>query len=177
MGRVINVSTARFLIICTLTLLLGLAVTVQAAKVQVPEGTQISVKFPATIKISSGEMSEGIPLLFELAKPVEIGGKVIVDKGATGTAVVKESVKAKRGGKPGKITIEFVELAPSAPWKAVDGSNIKLKGIITAEGKGKKTLSYLFIFGLFIKGGQGQVPSNQVYTATVAESIILEDTE
>ncbi|UCE23453.1 MAG: hypothetical protein JSU74_09110 [Candidatus Zixiibacteriota bacterium] len=166
----------KVLVTCSAILVL-LAVSANAAKVQVPEGTNISVKFPASIKISSGEMSEGIPLLFELATPVEIGGKVIVAKGATGTAVVKESVKAKKGGKPGKITIEFVELAPSEPWKAVDGSNIKLKGSVTAEGKGKKTLSYLFIFGLFIKGGQGEIPSGQIFTATVAESVILQDTE
>jgi len=152
-----------------------LAANVYAAKVQVPEGTKISVKFPATMKISSGEVSQGIPLAFELAKPIEIGGKVIVEKGATGTAVVKESVKAKRGGKPGKITVEFVDLTPSGAFKAQDGANIKLKGSVTAEGKGKKTLSYLFIFGLFIKGGQGKIPTNQFYEASVAESIILEE--
>ncbi len=172
-----NMRLMKLVVTCSAVLVLLLAVSVHAAKVQVPEGTNISVKFPANIKISSGEMSEGIPLLFELAKPVEIGGKVIVAKGATGTAVVKESVKARKGGKPGKITVEFVELAPSEPWKAVDGSNIKLKGSVTAEGKGKKTLSYLFIFGLFIKGGQGKIPADQIFTATVAESVILQDTE
>ncbi|UCD62528.1 MAG: hypothetical protein JSW34_07095 [Candidatus Zixiibacteriota bacterium] len=154
---------------------LVLAVSAQAARVQIPEGAKLSVKFPASIKISSGELGEGIPILFELASPFEIGGKVIVAKGAQGTAVVKESVKSGRGGKPGKITVEFVELMPSEGFQAADGSPIKLKGAVTAEGKGRKLLSYLFIFGLFIKGGQGEIPGDQVYTATVAESIILEE--
>ena len=146
-----------------------------AAKVQIPEGTAVKVSFPSTIKISSSELGEGIPILFNLAEPIEIGGKVIVEKGATGTAVVKEVKKAGKGGKPGKIVLEFVDLAPKGTFLTLDGENVKLKGVITAEGKGKKTLSYLFIFGLFIKGGQGEIPTDKIYTATVAESVILEE--
>lgn len=165
-GRVVTVVMA---------LALLLAATGQAARVQVPADTKINVKFPGNIKISSGELSEGIPILFELSSPIEIGGKVIVDKGTQGTAVVKESVKSGRGGKPGKITVEFQELMPKGTFQSADGSPIKLKGTVTAKGGGRKLLSYLFIFGLFIKGGQGEIPSNQVYQALVAESIILEE--
>jgi len=146
-----------------------------AGKVMIPEDTKIAIKFPSTMKISSGKVSQGVPLAFELVRPIEIGGKVIVEKGARGTAVVKESVKAKRGGKPGKITVEFTELMPAGSFKSPDGAAIKLKGSVTANGKGKKTLSYLFIFGLFIKGGQGEIPTDKYYEASVAESIILDD--
>lgn len=173
--RLINPRMVRVAAVCALIGMCLLAGSAFAGKVMVPEDTKITVKFPSTMKISSGKMAAGIPLAFELAKPIEIGGKVVVEKGATGTAVVKESVKAKRGGKPGKITLEFTELMPKGTFQSPDGAPIKLKGAITAEGKGKKTLSYLFIFGLFIKGGQGEVPTGDYYTATVAESIILEE--
>ncbi len=175
MGRVINTKTAGITLVTAVMFIFVCAATVHAAKVQVPEGTAISVKFPATTEISSGKIAVDTKLLFELAEPIEIGGKVIVDKGAIGTAVVKGVVKAKKGGKPGKITLEFVDLTPSGNFKTSDDAPIKLKGTITAEGKGKKTLSYLFIFGLFISGGQGEIATDQVYVATVAESVILEE--
>lgn len=175
MRTTINIGWCGRAVVFAATLALLLTATGQAAKVQVPADTKISVKFPGNIKISSGQLSEGIPILFELAKPIEIGGKIIVDKGTQGTAVVTESVKSKRAGKPGTITVEFQELMPKGAFQSLDGSAIKLKGSVTSKGKGRKLLSYLFIFGLFIKGGQGEIPAGQVYSAMVAESIILEE--
>ncbi len=175
MKKMIDPRRAGFLVVFVAAALILSAPIADAAKVQIPEGTAIKVSFPSTIKIASGAVDEGIPLLFNLAEPIEIGGKVIVEKGATGTVTVKESKKAGKGGKPGKITLEFVDLTPKGSYQTLDEGNIKLKGVITAEGKGKKILSYLFIFGLFIKGGQGEVPTDKIYTATVAESIILEE--
>lgn len=176
MGRVINIKTAQSVLILAVSLILVFALTASAGKVQVPEGTELSVKFPANIEISSGKVGEGVPLLFELAKPIEIGGKVIIDKGATGTAVVKESVKAGMGGKPGKITVEFTELNATGTFQSLDGSPIKLKGSVTAEGKGKGFLPWLF-FKFLLKGGQGKISTDKVYPATVAESVILEEKE
>ncbi|UCC43987.1 MAG: hypothetical protein JSU65_12880 [Candidatus Zixiibacteriota bacterium] len=175
MRRIHNIRMAVFFV-ALMAAWLGLAVsTALAAKVQIPEGTEVKVKFPANLKISSGVIGEGIPLLFYLHEDITIGGKVIVEKGAEGTASVTESVKASKPGKPGKITLEFVDLAPKGPFNTLDESRIKLTGSITEEGGGKKILSYLFIFGLFIKGGQGEISPEQIYTATVAESVILED--
>jgi hypothetical protein len=176
MGRAIDMKMVRSALILTVSLVLVFAVTASAGKVQVPEGTKLSVKFPPNIEISSGKVGEGIPLLFELATPIEIGGKVIVEKGATGTAVVKESVKSGMGGKPGKITVEFTELNATGAFQTLDGSPIKLKGSVTAEGKGKGFLPWLF-FKFLLKGGQGKIPTDKVYSATVAESIILEEKE
>ncbi len=151
-----------------------LTAPVHAAKVQLPEGTAIKVKFDPSVTISSGESVAGVPILIRLAEPITIAGQVIVDEGATGTAEIVEVEKAARGGKPGKISVKFVDLETKGVFKAPDDGRIKLSGLVEGKGKGKKTLSYLFIFGLFIKGGQGELPTNQIYTATVAESIILE---
>lgn len=147
---------------------------VSAGKVQIPKDKEISVVFPPSLKISSGVLGEGVQILFHLEEPIEIGGKVIVEKGAEGTAIVKESIKASKGGKPGKLVLEFVELSPNGDYKTSDGAKIKLSGTIIAEGKGNKIISYLFIFGLFISGGQGEIAPNVVYTAHIAEPIILE---
>ena len=175
MYNLINVKSLRMVLVCSALAALLFVSSASAAKVQVPEDTKISVKFPSTMKISGGEMVEGIPVGFELAEPIEIGGKVIVDKGAKGTAVVKKVVKSGKGGKPGSITIEFQELIPNGNFGTLDDAPIKLKGEVTGKGKGKKFLSYVFIFGLFIKGGQGEIPTNKIYTASVAESVILEE--
>jgi len=109
-----------------------------------------------------------------LAEPIVVGGEVIVEKGAQGTAVIGEVEKAKRAGKPGRITVEFVDLAAKGPYEIVGEDRIKLSGTEEAKGKSRKTLSYLFIFGLFIKGTQGEIPTNQVYTARIAEDVFLE---
>ena len=66
MGRVIDIKTLKSALILAVSLILVFAFTASAGKVQVPEGTKISVKFPPNIKISSGKVNEGVPLLFEL---------------------------------------------------------------------------------------------------------------
>jgi len=49
-----------------------------------------------------------------------------------------------------------------------------LSGTKETKGKGKKLLSYLFIFGLFIKGSDAVIPTNVMYSVKVAESVYLE---
>jgi len=162
-------------VLCTLVFLLG--VTVQAGTIQVPKGQVIKVKFAPGMKISSGELTPEVPLLIYLAEPVVIGGKTVIEEGAQGTAKVAEVKKAGKGGKPGYIKIAFQELETKGEFRSRDNSKVKLEGELENAGKGKKTLSYLFIFGLFISGGQGEIDSNVVYEAKVAESIILESTQ
>jgi hypothetical protein len=140
-----------------------------AAKVQLVEGETVKVKFASGMEISSGRVQTGIPLLIYLAEPVIIGGKTIIEKGAE----VLEVKKASKPGKPGYIKIGFVELRPKGEYNTIGESKIKLAGEAEAEGKGKKLLSYLFIFGLFIKGGQAALPTNKIYSAKIAETIIM----
>ncbi len=145
-----------------------------AGKIMIPQGTEVKVRFDPNMKISSKTTSEGIPLLINLAEPIAIGGVTIVEKGAVGTANVAKAEKAGKGGKAGFIKIEFASLDAKGDFKLPEGSKIKLSGSIEDKGKGKKILSWLFIFGLFIKGGEGTIAADQFYTATVAENIILE---
>jgi len=170
--RLIQGMLVRSLLVVVLCLFFAGAV--QAAKVQVPAGTEVKVKFDSRAAVNSGDAVAGVPILIELAEPITIGGKIIVEEGAKGTAVVSEVKKAGKGGKPGNIKVEFVDLEPKGLFKAPEGAKIKLAGTAEGKGKGKKTLSYLFIFGLFIKGTQGELSTTQAYPATVADNIILE---
>jgi hypothetical protein len=162
-----------------LTIILALffilsTISVQAATIQLPKGTEVKLKFVEGMKISSGDLSKGIPIIAYLEEAIEIGGKTVVEKGAQATANVAEVTPAGKPGKPGHIKIEFVELETKGAYQSIDGSKIKLTGILENTGKSKKTLSLIFIFGLFIKGTQGEITTNAVYTVQVAESIILE---
>ncbi len=160
--------------ILLVTGLLLAAVPALAGIVQLPAGHPVKLKFDSNMKVNSGDVSEGVPLLITLAEPIKIGGTTVVEEGATGTAMVTKVEKAGRAGKPGMIAVEFQELQPKGEFKSPEEKMIKLKGAFENKGKGKKTLSYILGFGLLIKGGQGEVPTDSVFTAEVAEDIILE---
>ncbi|MCU0640450.1 MAG: hypothetical protein MUF59_11380 [Candidatus Krumholzibacteria bacterium] len=145
-----------------------------AAKVIVPEGTEIKVRFDSAAKVDSGKLEKGASVKIVLAEDIKIGGKTIVEKGAGGTAVVEDAVKASRPGDPGKIKITFADLETKGDYKAALNGKIRLAGSVSDEGGGRKIISWIFILGLFIKGGQGEIDTALDYTATIAESIILE---
>jgi len=147
-----------------------------AGKLQyvLPESTLVKVKFePATpIKSNSVKVGTTIPILLE--EDVKIADVTIIERGAKGTAVVKEVVKPSRPGEPGAIVVSFVDLKPKGSYKPKGGGPIKLAKDVTIEGHGRRLLSWLFIFGLFIKGGQAEIDAALPYTAMVGEGIILE---
>jgi hypothetical protein len=155
--------------------LFGLVGQASAGKVQLDAGTTIKVKFDPGVQISSSKSVVGVPVQMKLAEPISIGGQVIVEAGAEGTATVAKIEPSGRAGKPGLIVLNFVDLGSKGAFKVANNGRIKLSGTAEGKGKGKKTLSYLFIFGLFIKGGAGQMQADQVYTATIAENVILEN--
>jgi len=143
-----------------------------AGKIRVPEGTEIKVRFDKEMVIKSGKVNQGIPLLISLDDPVIIGGRVVIEEGTQGKAEVVEVKPSSKPGKPGYLKIAFTELEPTGDFKRADGgASIKLAGEIEAKGKGKKLLSYIFIFGLFIKGSQAEIDVNQVYDAVIAETV------
>jgi hypothetical protein len=154
---------------------LALPVETLAGTVSLPkEKTVVNVKFDPAARIDSGRLKAGDSLAIFLAEDVKTGGITIVEAGAKGTAIVKEVVKASRPGKPGKIVISFVDLSPKGIYKSKDGGNIKLAGVVSKDGGGRKIISWLFILGLLIKGGQGEIDTATAYPAKVGETIILE---
>ena len=146
-----------------------------AGKVAIDKGTKIDVRFDLGAKISSKTSNVGDTVNITLAAPIIIGGQVIVDEGAEGKAVVADIKKNGKVGKPGEITINFVSLNAKGAFSVPNGGVIPLTGSISDRGKGKKILSILFIAGLLIKGGNGEIDTGKAYPATVAESVILEN--
>ncbi|MBU8920735.1 MAG: hypothetical protein KOO63_02635 [Bacteroidales bacterium] len=144
-----------------------------AAKVVLPEETEIKVKFDPAMMIDSGKLQAGVTISIYLAEDIKIGGKTIIEAGAEGTAKVEEAVSASRRGKPGMIKIAFVSLAPKGAYAAADGEMIKLSGAIENEGGSRKLISWIFIAGLFIKGQQGTIDTALEYPAMIGETIIL----
>lgn len=145
-----------------------------SGKVVLPEKTEIKVKFDSALQINSGKLQPGLTLSIYLAEDIKVGGITIVEASAEGTAKVEEIVEASRPGKPGKITVAFSELGTKGKYRTAKDAKIKLAGSIEREGKSRKLLSILFIFGLFIKGSQGEIDTAQEYTATISETIVLE---
>lgn len=164
-----------FTALCLIFIIVFMSLSVSAGVVEIGKGKEVKLKFPAGIQITSGNVTPGIPIVCYLAEPIIEGGVVVVEEGAQATASVVSAEPAKKGGKPGKIKLEFISLDPKGEYKLVTEPKIKLGGTIEKEGKGKKFLSYLFIFGLFIKGGQGSIATDMIYTVKVAESVYLEN--
>ena len=156
--------------------LLLMAGTVGASTIQLNKDMLVEVRFPANIKVSSGEFGEEgqeIPII--LHQPIIKNGQVIVEAGAKGTAIVVEVTPAGRGGKAGKITVEFVGLNPKGDFVLDQGEGdfIPLAGEqIKAEGKGKGFFPWL-IFKFILKGGQAEIDTDKVYEIKVARSVMM----
>ncbi len=144
------------------------------AQIKLPAGTEVTVSFKQDV--SSKYVAPGEEVLIQLAEDIAIGGVVLVKAGCAGKAMVKSVENAGKGGKAGKLEIELVGLDPEGGYKALEDKKIGLaaaEGSLKAKGKGKKTLSYLFIFGLFIKGGEGVIAADQPIKAAVTEDIFI----
>lgn len=159
-------------LMCLLTFLV--APVLQAATFQLPQGTDIKVKFSGDKKITSGTVAKGDSLGIVLAEPIKIGDQLLIAEGAPGKAVVTEVKKSSAPGKPGEIKVNFVWLGTRGGFKTADGSAIKLSGEVTNKGKGKKFLAFVTIVGIFlIKGGQGEIPVDSTYNAKIGQTVVL----
>ncbi|MCP4550280.1 MAG: hypothetical protein GY835_27790 [bacterium] len=145
-----------------------------AAKVVLPEGTEMKVRFDPEIVVDSGKLQAGVTISIYLSEDIKIGGKTIIEAGAAGNAKVVEAVAASRQGKPGMIKVVFIDLAPKGGYSAANGEMVKLAGVIENEGGSRKLISWLFIAGLFIKGEQGALDTTLEYAATIGETVILQ---
>ena len=144
------------------------------ADVILSAGTKVQIVFEQDV--SSKYVTPGQLIPIRLDGAVNYGGIIAVKDGAKGSALVKSVEPAGKGGKPGRVEVVLVELEPNGAYKAEGDKKIALKAIdgpITAEGKGRKTLSYLFIFGLFIKGTEGVIPADKPFPAEIAEEIVI----
>jgi len=152
------------------------APVVMAGKIQLPEGTEVKIRFAQDITVSSKALSQDSEVPIMLEEPISIGGEVVVEAGAQGKAVVVEIKENKAPGKPGYIKVAFKELTPKGGYMAANEGTIPLSGEVDAEGKGQSLLAYITLIGiLLIKGTPGEIDTDQVYTANVSETIMMEN--
>ena len=144
------------------------------AAVQLPAGMEIKVEFVQDV--SSKYVKPGDLAPIKLVEDIGVGGITLVKAGAMGTARVAKVEKSGKPGKPGSLELQLVEIESEGAYKTVDGAKIQLEateGPIIAKGKSKKTMSYIFIFGLFIKGTDGVIPAGHVVTAKVKSDVMI----
>jgi hypothetical protein len=144
------------------------------AQIQLPAGTEIQIVFDQAASSKTAKVGDLVP--YHLKSAISVGGVQLVKAGAKGSAKVKAVEKAGKPGKPGKLELDLGGLEPTGFYKSSTGEKIYLQGkdgTLTLKGKGKKVLSFVFIFGLFIKGGQGAVASGAEVTAFVKDNIDL----
>lgn len=145
-----------------------------SAEIVLPKGHPVKVVFEKDV--SSKDVKAGDLVPIKLFTPIDFGGIILVREGATGTARVVDAQKNGRFGKAGFVEVELVELDSEGFYEAADGKKIKLtavNGPLRAEGKSKKTISFILGFGLLIKGSNGVLPANQPIDAELSEDIIL----
>lgn len=145
-----------------------------AQAIELPAGTKIEIVIE--LEVSSKHFAPNDQIPIRLHGAIEVGGIVLVEDGAKGAARVKSVQPAGKRGKPGRIEVDLVELEPKGAYKAEGDKRIAITSVdgpIMAEGKGRKILSYLFIFGLFIKGTEAVIPADKPFPATIAEDIML----
>lgn len=161
-----------FLGVAVAALLLALAPSSQA-QIKLPAGTEVTVSFKQDV--SSKFVKPGEEVKIQLAQDIAIGGVTLVKKGCEGTATVKSVESAGKGGKGGKLEVELVGLSPEGGYEALEGKKIALASEepIKIKGKGKKTLSYIFIAGLFIKGHEAVIKADQPIKAKVTDDIFI----
>lgn len=143
-----------------------------AAGIQLPKGSKAIVQFDPNSTVSSAKFAEGDKVPVYLVEPIVMGGVTLVEEGAMGTAVVTSAKSAGKGGSPGKLQLAFESINPKGPYVPLELNTVPVEGTTPEyKGKGKKLLSYLLIFGLFISGGQAEVPADATFEVQVTENV------
>ena len=143
-----------------------------AGKVKLPSGTPVILRLP--VSINSSTVKQGDIVTFEVARNVEVDGKVVISQGAIATGEVASVEKRAMLGAGGKLMVNLRSV------KAVDGKEVPIRATLSQEGKDKQVTAILVgillcIIGLFlIKGGDAIVPAGTEVKAYVDVDVDIE---
>lgn len=156
------------------------------------KGMAISLRLVEAV--SSEEVQPGNIVALEVYSDVIVDGKVVI---ATGTYAEGEIGLVRRAGIFGREA--RIEILPTS-FKAVDGKRVTLRGKgLAKKGKSRQMLAFgagsvlptagivvmgicppagvaLLVgsaTGLFIKGGEVEIPKSTILTAVVAENVVV----
>jgi|UPI00040D2F97 hypothetical protein len=139
-------------------------------KTVLTEGTVVKVKTVTELKGS--ELKTGDIVNFELAEPIMINDKVVVNPGAKATGSVTSAAGSKALGKKGKLefSIDYLYLP--------GGKTVKLKSSVAAnvKGRGATTAAVSVLvspLGLLWHGQQAKFPPGTVFSAYVDHDTVL----
>ena len=109
--------------------------------VEVPAGTTVERETAYTI--NSQLVRTGDAVSFRVVNPVVVGGQVVVEKGATATALVTKSERGGHFGRAGRIAWAMKEVT------AADGSRVPLQfsGRTVGDSKGAKVATQMVVMG------------------------------
>lgn len=127
--------------------------------VKIPDGTVVSAKI--TEDLNSGKNHQNDPVHGEIAEDVKIDGAVVIAKGASVIGHVTEAEPKGRWGHSGNLAYSL-DYA-----KAVDGSNIRLRGSSSQGGKDNKGALMLGLSGAFVHGKNIDVPKGTLLSTYV----------
>jgi hypothetical protein len=112
--------------------------------VKVPEGTVVELETAYTI--NSQLVRTGDAVSFRVVNPVIVEGAVVIEKGATATALVTRAERGGHFGRAGRIEWEMKEVT------AVDGSRVPLStsGRAVGDSHGAKVATQMVITGALL---------------------------
>src|SRR5947209_9588244 len=112
--------------------------------VKIPEGTVVELETAYTI--NSQLVRTGDAVSFRVVNPVIVGGAIVIEKGATATALVTRAERGGHFGRAGRIEWEMKEVT------AVDGSRIPLgtSGHVVGDSHGAKVATQMIITGALL---------------------------
>lgn len=111
------------------------------AAVRVPAGTVVELETAYTI--NSQLVRKGDAVSFRVVNPVIVGGQVIIEKGATATALVTKAERGGHFGRAGRVAWTMKEVT------AADGTRIPLQfsGRTVGDSKGAKVATQMVVMG------------------------------
>ncbi|HLM57602.1 MAG TPA: hypothetical protein VK422_15915 [Pyrinomonadaceae bacterium] len=143
--------------------------------VQLPPGTVVELETAHTI--DSQLFRKGDRVSFRVVNPVVVGGVVVVEKGATATAVLTKAERGGHFGRAGRLAWVMKEVT------AADGTRVPLEfdGRAVGDSKGAKVATRVAVTGAvllpiapvallhgFKRGGNAVVPEGKRFDAVVA---------
>ena len=147
------------------------------ASVKIPEGTTVELETAYTI--DSQLVRKGDAITFRVVNPVIIGGAVVIEKGATATALVTKSERSGHFGRAGRIAWTMKEVT------AADGSRVPVQfsGRTVGDSKGAKVATQMIVIGAlfwpagllrgFKRGENAIVPEGKRFDAVVLIAVTV----
>jgi hypothetical protein len=141
-----------------------------AVAMTVPVGTIIEVQIVDTM--SSKIAKQGETFALRLAKPIQVGGQILIPAGALGAGEVIDSQKGGFGGAAGKLVL-------SARYIEVNGARMPIRAMrigVAGDDYVKTAITIGFISpisSLFVTGGNVEVPAGTVAGAKVAADFVV----